>query len=96
MSQEQIAEGQKRVASFTPRQLTDLDLLDAALRLAGISGPPDRRFAIINGKTFQAGEEGEVKAGTQVFRIKIHEIRERSAIISLAGQPGTRELHLAR
>jgi hypothetical protein len=98
MTQDQIAEGQKRVAAFTPRKLTDLELLDTshpqALRLSGISGPPDQRLAIINGKTFAPGEQGDVKAGTQTFRIKLQEIKERSVIISFSDETATRELHL--
>src|SRR3954453_19286067 len=33
------------------------------LRLKGFSGPPERRLAIINNHTFEAGEEADVMSG---------------------------------
>jgi hypothetical protein len=64
----------------------------ASFVLNGITSPP-RRTAMINGRTFEPGEEGEVKlpgGGKQL--IKCEEIKSESAIIVVAGQ--RRELHL--
>ncbi len=60
--------------------------------LNGITSPP-KRTAMINGRTFEAGEEGEIKApnGSRIL-IKCVEIRNDSAVISVAGQ--LRELRL--
>lgn len=60
--------------------------------LNGITSPP-KRTAMINGRTFEAGEEGEIKApnGSKIL-IKCVEIRNDSAVISVAGQ--LRELRL--
>jgi hypothetical protein len=60
--------------------------------LNGITSPP-KRTAMINGRTFEAGEEGEVKfASGGKALIKCEEIRADSAIIVVNGQ--RRELRL--
>ncbi len=58
----------------------------SAFVLNGITSPP-RQTAMINGRTFEPGEEGEVKVsnGKKVL-IKCTEIRQTSAIILVAGQ----------
>lgn len=57
----------------------------SAFVLNGITGPP-RRSAMINGRTFLPGEEGEVRLqnGAKVL-IKCTEIRDESAIITVGG-----------
>jgi hypothetical protein len=59
--------------------------------LNGITSPP-KRTAMINGRTFEPSEEGEVRMpnGLKVL-IKCEEIRADSAIITFGGQ--RRELH---
>ena len=54
--------------------------------LNGITSPP-KRTAMINGRTFEPGESGEVKlpSGTRAL-IKCLEIKSESAIIEVAGQ----------
>ncbi len=54
--------------------------------LNGITSPP-RRTAMINGRTFEAGEEGEVRlpSGSKVL-IKCVEIGDSSAVIMVGGQ----------
>ena len=60
--------------------------------LNGITSPP-KRMAMINGRTFEPGEEGEVRlSGGGKMLIKCEEIKAESAVISVAGQ--RRELHL--
>lgn len=60
--------------------------------LNGITSPP-RRTAMINNRTFEPGEEGEVRMpnGGKVL-IKCEEIKADSAVISVSGQ--RRELKL--
>lgn len=60
--------------------------------LNGITSPP-RRSAMINGRTFEPGEEGEVRlpSGAKVL-IKCEEIKDDSAVIIAGGQ--RRELRL--
>jgi restriction system protein len=67
MTQAQIAEGEARAKSFvagtpTSAQVTQPSYL-RNLKLQGISGTPQRRLAIINGQTFEAGEAGPIKVG---------------------------------
>ena len=60
--------------------------------LKGITGSSDRRVALINDRTFTKGETGEIKLGTNTFRIRVIDIKDRSVIIERAGQ--TNELPL--
>jgi hypothetical protein len=54
--------------------------------LKGVTGSSDRRVALINDRTFTKGEAGEIKVGTITFRIRVVDIKERSATIELEGQ----------
>jgi hypothetical protein len=60
--------------------------------LKGTSGTAEKRLAILNNKTFAAGEEGELRIGGQLTKIKCVEVREKSVVISINGV--TRELFL--
>lgn len=60
------------------------------LALKGISGASNRRFAIINDRTFAAGEESEVIIpGGGRIRIRCVEIRDNLAIVTI-GRTGDR------
>lgn len=100
MSQEQITEGRKRVASFAPNQITKKELPEPAwvkeIKVQGFSGPATRRLVIINGQTFQRGDSSSVKAGNKTVTIRCIEVREASALISIEGLDGERELTLAK
>jgi hypothetical protein len=66
MSQAEIAEGEARARCFTPGTAPSRATAPghiSLLRLQGISGPRERRLALINGRTFEAGEGGSVKLG---------------------------------
>ena len=67
-----------------PKEAAPVDL--SGFVLNGITSPP-RRTAMINGRTFEAGESGEVRTsnGSKVL-IKCVEIKSDSAIIEVAGQ----------
>ena len=63
------------------------NVMDAtAFVLNGITSPP-RRTAMINGRTFEPGESGEVKLpnGAKTL-IRCEEIKSESAIINVSGQ----------
>ncbi len=62
------------------------------LVLKGISGPPDRRFCIINDRTFGNGETSTIKVGQKSVSIKCLQIKERSAIILVDENPRPWEL----
>lgn len=55
------------------------------LMLKGISGTVEKRLAIINNKTFEAGEEAELRINGQPVKVKCVEIREKSVIVSING-----------
>jgi hypothetical protein len=67
-----------------PKETAPLDL--SGFVLNGITSPP-KRTAMINGRTFETGESGEVKLpnGGKAL-IKCVEIKSDSAIIEVAGQ----------
>jgi hypothetical protein len=58
----------------------------ADLRLNGISGPPEKRLAIINFKTFEAGEEAEVNTNAGRIRLRCIEIQADAVIIQIGGE----------
>ena len=61
--------------------------------LKGISGTPEHRLAIINNRTFAAGEEGDVVTRQGRIHIRCVEIKTNSVLIESNGQ--SRELTYA-
>jgi hypothetical protein len=60
--------------------------------LKGISGTVEKRLAIVNNKTFEVGEEADLRIGGRLTKVKCVEVREKSVVISINGV--TRELFL--
>jgi len=56
------------------------------LELKGISGTADRRFAIINSRTFATSEEGDVPAGSGRSHIRVVEIKADSVVVVVNGE----------
>jgi len=79
--------------SEMPKPTPKKETLDtSSLILNGISSPP-RRMAMINGRTFEPGESGNVKLPNgDRLAIKCVEIRDDGATIVVGGQ--TRELRM--
>ena len=98
MNADQITEARKRVAAFVPHQPQKSDLPEPAwvqkIKLGGISGTPDHRFALINKKTFGKGDQSTVKIGDKLVMVHCLEIRESSVVVSIEGLDGTRELKM--
>jgi hypothetical protein len=98
MNAEQIEEAHKRVVKFVPHRPLKSDLPEASwvqqIKLAGISGTPDHRFAIINNRTFAKDDRMGLKIGTKEITVHCLEIRESSVVISIEGLDGTRELKM--
>jgi hypothetical protein len=61
--------------------------LPPGMVLKGLSGTKEKPLAIINNRTFEEGEEAEVRAANQIYRVKVIEIKERSIMISVNGTP---------
>ena len=70
--------------------------MTADLKLSGISGSTDHRLAIINNKTFEIGEEGDVPSGSDRVRIRCLEIKDDSVIVQFVAGGLRREIHLRR
>lgn len=62
-------------------------VVEVELELKGISGTPERRLAIINNNTFEAGEQAEVATNVGRIRITCKEIKSDSAEVVVNGQP---------
>lgn len=62
------------------------------IRLNGVSGHTGKRLALINGRTFAAGEEGQLRCEGQNYKVRCEAVKETSALIIVNGVP--RELHL--
>ncbi len=74
------------------------DLGDSAkndLTLTRISGPKQRRQALINNQTFSAGETARVKVAAGHVKVHCLEIRDKSVIVTVNGQKEKQELRLA-
>ena len=50
-------------------------------KLRGISGTTSKRIALINNRTFEAGEEGEVKTADGKSRLRCVEVKDNSVIV---------------
>ena len=64
-----------------------------AFKVNGTSGPKNHRLAIINNRTFEVGEEAEMKVMGQSFHVKCIEIRDDGVVVSVNGQ--TQKLSLS-
>ena len=98
MNADQIAEAHRRVAAFVPHQPQKSELPETAwmqqIKLSGISGTPDHRFAVINNTTFAKGDQTTLKIGGKSVTIHCLEIRESSVVVSIEGLDGPRELKI--
>jgi hypothetical protein len=97
MSQAQIAEGEARVAAFAPGKVATRMPEPSwvkEIKLQGTSGTGEKRLAIINGRTFQKGDTLEVKAGNRSGKVQCLDVGESSALVSIEGLEGQRELKL--
>ena len=56
------------------------------LKLNGISGTTDHRLAIINNRTFEIGEEGEVSSGVGRVRVVCKDIKPDSVRVLVSGE----------
>jgi hypothetical protein len=64
------------------------------LVLSGIAGTPERRFALINHRTFAKNESGKVRVGNTHVLVHCLEIRDRSVVVRVNGNRETTELFL--
>jgi hypothetical protein len=98
MSQQQIQEGEKRAKDFVPHRPTKDEMPDPefvqSIVLKGISGPSSRRLAIINGRTFERGEEGKIKVGQRSVAVKCVEIKENSVVVQIEDIEQPKEIGL--
>ena len=61
-------------------------IVPVELKLNGISGTADHRLAIINNRTFEIGEEGEVVSNVGRVRIICHDIKPDSVRVLISGE----------
>jgi len=65
-----------------------------AIKLQGIGGTETRPFAIINGRTLEAGETGRVKAAKTNVMLRCVAISNASVVVTIEGLKGERKLYL--
>ena len=64
------------------------------LVLKSISGTKKRRFALINNQTLAVGESARVRLEDSEVKVRCLEIRDRSIVVAVDGQEGSREIFL--
>ena len=64
------------------------------LVLKSISGTKNRRFALNNNQTLAVGESARVKLEDSEVKVRCLEIRDRSIVVAVDGQEGSREIFL--
>lgn len=69
-----------------------VESLYSQLSLRGIIG--NKQFAQINSQTFAQGEQLGVRLSKGLVRVKCVEIRERSVVVQIEGEPQPKELFL--
>ena len=98
MDTAQLEEARKRVDKFAPKSATPEQLAEPVwakeIHLTGISGKPSERLAVINNRTFGVGDKISLKLGGKPVVVQCLEIHESSAVISVEGISGTREIKL--
>jgi hypothetical protein len=62
--------------------------------LRGISGTPQRRFALINDATLQKGEQGKVRVGGTNVVVRCLEISDASVVVTVNGAAEQMQLFL--
>ncbi|HUR47304.1 MAG TPA: hypothetical protein VMZ27_15590 [Candidatus Saccharimonadales bacterium] len=55
------------------------------ISLKGITGTVAKRLCILNNRTFEVGEESELKAGGQTVKVKCVEIKTKSVVVTING-----------
>jgi hypothetical protein len=63
------------------------------IKLQGIGGAEARPFAIINGRTLEAGEAGRVKAAKTNVLLRCVAISNASVVVTIEGLKGERKLY---
>jgi TPR repeat protein len=92
LNSDQITAGQHRADQFRPNHVEEQFI--ERLQLKGISGPINRRLALINDESLLAGETATIKIDGQPLTINCIEIKEKSVVISVKGFSGNKELFL--
>jgi hypothetical protein len=64
------------------------------IKLQGIGGTEARPFAIINGRTLEAGEAGRVKTAKTNVVVRCVAISNASVVVMIEGLKGERKLYL--
>lgn len=65
------------------------------IKLSGLSGSSDHRLAVINAKTFSAGEDNDLKLKGRTIHVQCLEIREESVLVQIQGLPSPYELTIS-
>ncbi len=64
------------------------------LILKGISGQPDKRFALVNNQTLAKGDTAKVRIGAGNVTVQCIEVKEQSVVLQIAGESAPTELYI--
>jgi hypothetical protein len=81
-----------RRAERLPNSTNAAPVIELALK--GISGPVNRRFALINNQPIGVGETANVKIPGGQVKVHCWEIRDNSVLVSVEGSSEKKELRL--
>jgi hypothetical protein len=75
-------------APVTPQQPTTKEtvIVHVDLKLQGMSGPLNHRLPIINGRTFEVGEEAEVKTPSGKVTVRCVEVKADVVTVTVNGE----------
>ena len=80
--------------SAAPAESASEAALIKSIKLQGIGGTETRPFAIINGRTLEAGEAGRVKTAKTNVLLRCVAISNASVVVTIEGLKGERKLYL--
>jgi hypothetical protein len=89
MTKEQIEQGEQRAKKFVTHQTTKEELPPPQyvkqIVLKGVVESNNRRLAVINGRTFEKGEEGKIKVGQKLISLRCVDIGSKSVVVEIEG-----------
>ncbi|HAV63785.1 MAG TPA: hypothetical protein DCY13_15645 [Verrucomicrobiales bacterium] len=64
------------------------------LKITGMGGIGDRRWAMINGVTIYVGENAIIRVGAKAYDVVCHEMTDKSVIVGIKGSNARREIKI--
>lgn len=88
----EVQDVKQRAREFRPAARDAKSVLWDGIKVNGISGPADKRLAIVNGQTLAQGEQRNVKIAGRTMRLRCVEISQSAVIVELVDLKEVRRL----